>query len=88
MKRRSFFSLLAGAAGTPLLPKTPLPEAKPERLLLIADETNDLPGLVYDPMKYMGERRWSNSPQPTAQISNEVLDNIYARLCETGTPLT
>lgn len=66
MKRRSFFSLLAGAAGIPLLPKTPQPEAKPKRLLLIADETNDLPG--------------QNIPQPTAKISNEVLDRIYARL--------
>lgn len=54
MKRRSFITTLAGAFLIPRLP--PLPG--PGRLLLIADELNELPG--FNPLNYRGTVTWIN----------------------------
>jgi len=65
MKRRSFFSLLAGAAGIPLLPKTPN-----TAYIVSVDpgyrEGDNMCAFVFDPVKYMGEVRWVNivTPKP------------------------
>jgi hypothetical protein len=53
MKRRSFLTALAAAF---VLPR--LPAADTKKLLIIADEINELPG--FSPLDYVGEFKWVN----------------------------